>query len=475
MFTGRDALSSIEQGIGRARADESRLDTALRSAMDEAARLRREEAEGFRALARIKLDTLMRDRVIDDLDATERRALELVEAHRRQIEELAHRRDAAQDALDKAEQGKHGHDQELADALEGLEEQSQRSAERIKSDSGWKAAQAAVEEAKAVADNADKKASLAEGDLATKRKPYEDDPIFMYLWNKRHGQAEDTSGSIVRFFDRKVARLIGYGDARANFAVLQEIPTRLREHAKNKLSDVDAARQQVAAIERRALVADGIEGLEARVAAAQQAAKTAGETVLKITADLRQIESERQELLAAGLDSTYGRAVGLLAGALEREDLRQLHQEAIRTRTQDDDRIVSSISSARAALQKTDGEVADIRVAIREMAQRRSELEGARDRARNVGYDDPRGTFHRTGQEVIGGVIGAILRGALQGGDLDRVFRDNYRSPTSQGDPGFGRSRSAPSWPNTWGGSLGRTRDDGARGGGSGWRTGGGF
>src|SRR5262245_59160934 len=141
MFTGREALFSIEQAIGRARADESKLDAALRSAIDETARLRREEAEGFRALARVKLDTMMRDKVIDDLDAAERRALELMENHRQQIEGLAQRRDAAQDALDKAEQSKHGCDQELADSLEALDEQRVRSAERIKSDAAWKAAQ----------------------------------------------------------------------------------------------------------------------------------------------------------------------------------------------------------------------------------------------------------------------------------------------------------------------------------------------
>ena len=95
MFTGRDALFSVEQAISRVRSDESRLDAALRSAMDEVTRLRREEAEGFRVLARVRLDTMMRDRVIENLDATERRVLAMLENHRRQIEDLARRRDHA--------------------------------------------------------------------------------------------------------------------------------------------------------------------------------------------------------------------------------------------------------------------------------------------------------------------------------------------------------------------------------------------
>ena len=82
MLTGREALFSIEQAISRVRADEGRLDAALRSAMDEAARLRREEANGFRVLARVRLDAMMREQVIGELDADERRALAMIENHR---------------------------------------------------------------------------------------------------------------------------------------------------------------------------------------------------------------------------------------------------------------------------------------------------------------------------------------------------------------------------------------------------------
>ena len=69
-------------------------------------------------------------------------------------------------------------------------------------------------------------------------------------WRKKHGQADDRSGFFVRFFDRKVAGLLGHRDARANYARLREIPLRLREHAKNKQSDVETAKARVAEVER---------------------------------------------------------------------------------------------------------------------------------------------------------------------------------------------------------------------------------
>ena len=287
MLTGREALFSIEQAISRVRADEGRLDAALRSAMDEAARLRREEANGFRVLARVRLDAMMREQVIGALDADERRALAMIENHVKELDALARRRAEQQAALDKAEAAKHDCDQDLADALEALDEQRHRTAERIQSDASWRAAKSAVETAEKIAANADEKASQAEADLAAKGKPYEDDPLFIYLWRKKHGQADDRSGLFVRFFDRKVAGLVGYREARANYAMLQEIPLRLREHAKNKQSDVETAKARVAEVERQALIADGIEPLEAKGAVARAAVEKAEQAVATITAALQ--------------------------------------------------------------------------------------------------------------------------------------------------------------------------------------------
>ena len=480
MFTGRDALLSIEQAIGKARADEGRLEAALNSAIADAARLRSQETDGFRALARAKLEHMMRDQTIGHLDEAERRALDMIEGQRRAIEDLARRRDEAQAALDEAEAAKHERDQELADALEALDDRRHLTGQRLESESAWTEAKAAVDAAETVAANADEKAKQAEADLAAKRQPYESDPLFMYLWNKKHGQAEDRSGSFVRFFDRKVARLIDYRGARANFVMLQEVPLRLREHATERQNEVAATRQNLADIERRALVADGIEEPEQRVAAAQAAAEDAGENVVKINATLDDIEAERQKVMDADETVAFDHAVNLLEDALAREDLRQLYQEAVETAGKADDQAVSSIAAARKALEKTEAEVAQIRNEIREQARRRSELEDARDRARQSGYDNPRGTFGDSGGQILGNVLGEILRGAATGAVLDGIFRDNYRVPRRRSGSIFGGSGRAPSWPDPWGkggsGTWGRSgpgRSAPSRGGG--WRTGGRF
>ena len=79
--------------------------------------------------------------------------------------------------------------------------------------------------------NAEEKATQAEADRAEKRRPYEADPLFMYLWRRRFGTRDYAANSFVHYMDRKVAHLIGYEAARVNYAMLMELPDRLREHA----------------------------------------------------------------------------------------------------------------------------------------------------------------------------------------------------------------------------------------------------
>ena len=487
MYTGRDALSSVEQAISQARDNESGLDAALRSAAEESARCKRDEAEGFRTLARVRLDALVGEKVIGDLDAAERQALALLENHRREIEDLAKRRDACQAALSKAEAVKHERDQDLADALEVKDKLEDKTAERIKGDVDWHRAKAVVDAAEQIAENADEKAKFAESDLAEKGKPYINDPLFIYLWNKKYAQAGDRSSPFVRFFDNKVAHLVGYSAARANYAMLQEIPARLREHAKNKENDLEEAKREVAVIERKALVADGIEPLEAKVEAAHAAMKAAEDAVVKVNAELSQIDAERQKLVDS--DDEH-EAVDLLAQALAREDLNELLREASATPTKADDQAITAIATARNLREKADNEIRQIRGEIRDLAKRRTELEDARDRARSVGYDDPRGRFDGA-EDIIAQVIGGILSGALRGNALDRVLRDAFRpgrrrdydmgSWGEMGPGGFPFPMPGP-WgglpptlPGPWGRAPGPMPMPGPWGGGGrgGWRTGG--
>src|SRR5688572_11897876 len=103
MITGREALATVEQAIGRARNEENRLDAALRSASEDAVRLRAQRMDAFRELARLKLE----EGLIGEIDAVERRALTMLEEARRVHEEVGKQRVEAQRAVEHAEAERH--------------------------------------------------------------------------------------------------------------------------------------------------------------------------------------------------------------------------------------------------------------------------------------------------------------------------------------------------------------------------------
>src|SRR5687767_15112490 len=75
---------------------------------------------------------------------------------------------------------------------------------------------------------AERKADQAEKDLSEKQA----DPLFMYLWERGYGSPSYRAGKFARFLDRKLARLIGFDEARQNYSVLVNLPVRLREHVE---------------------------------------------------------------------------------------------------------------------------------------------------------------------------------------------------------------------------------------------------
>lgn len=463
MISGREALHGLEQTILGLKGDESRLDAALASANDEAARARQAEADGFRALARIKLDLLAQTELLNDLDSIERRALDMIAGERAVLAALDRKRSDALDVQRKAEDNKRESGRVLAAAIETLEAKHRAIAQTVTTTPDWQKARQGVEAARLTAQAAAEKSQRASDDLTQKRKPYENDPLFMYLWRRKHGTSEDHTGFFVRFFDRRVARLIGYADARANYAMLLSIPARLSEHAAAKLQSITDAKAVQGTIERQALVAAGIGPLEEVLQAAQAKDQAAQTAAAAAAAAVQAVEGERTALVQSE-DGGRKSAVALLADRLSRADMRQLYADAFKTPTPDDENALNAITRARQAIARADQDTAKIRSQIQDMARKRAELESARDSARAQGYDSPWGNF--ANHVLISDIIRGIVAGALSSSDLGRAMAGEYR----RRDPGFGGN---------WGGGSGSSGGQSPWGGqsssppasGSGWRT----
>ena len=103
MITGRQALNSIEEASAKVRADEMRLDSALRSASEEAARLHQERLRELRAPAELKFGLIQKGELIQELDEAEQQVKELLDRIRHEMSDAESRRQEAADALHKAE------------------------------------------------------------------------------------------------------------------------------------------------------------------------------------------------------------------------------------------------------------------------------------------------------------------------------------------------------------------------------------
>ena len=249
MITGREALATVEQAIGRARNQEGRLEAALRSATEEAVRLRGERMQAFRELARLKLV----EGLIGEIDEAERRSLALLEQARRKFETLAEERVEAQRAVEVAEASRHASAAAYEEAVKALHELRSRVEADTVVSPAWAAQRARIDELKRVVEKAEAKAAQAESDRESKRKPYDADPLFRYLWERRSGSAHHTAGLLTRYADSSIARLIGFDKARANYTLLNEIPMRLREHVDHVRREVAAEEEKLIKMEREAL------------------------------------------------------------------------------------------------------------------------------------------------------------------------------------------------------------------------------
>jgi chromosome segregation ATPase len=466
MWTGRQTLASLENALSRLHAQEGELDVALQSATAEAERLRRDRLDAFKELARVKLGELEGGRLVEGLDAAERRAMQILSERRERLAEVTRRREEVIAGLHKAEAARDAAAQAVEQALSAVEELREAVEGGVQESAEWRAAKAAFDEADGIAGEAEKKAAGSEEELGAKQQPYDSDPLFAYLWERGYGTSRYSASPPVRWIDGMMARFIGFAGARANYAMLIEIPRRLREHAGRQRTKAEERKRALFEIERRALVAAGIESREQELAAARERLAAAEAAFTEGRDRLREIDKERGSLLREGQDPAYEQALSTIAGADAQDDIATLYGEARRTATPADEAIVRRIEAIDEKIARTETEIAGLRRSAQELARRRMEVESARDRFRKAGYDHPHTTFGNDSE--LSQVLQQILKGVIQSGLLWDLLRRGYGYRRPRGRPDFGFPFPFPI-PGGTGGSGSRGDDWREPGSGGGW------
>lgn len=487
-LSGPEALKSLDDALRDIRREEDEIAKRLARSAELVTKFRESESELLRQLASIRLDPATQKELGDRLSAAELKARDMLNKHGSDLSAVENalkeldRRIAAL-ATERGEQTK-----VVADAETELKAIADRVSAEATRDPVYAAKRKAAEELAAVAAESLRKTEQAEADREQKGKPYRDDPLFMYLWERGFGTKNYRANNLIHSLDSWVAGLIGFPEARTNFAMLNEIPLRLREHAERQAQIADAAEAEVVALEKAAVDAGGGKPARLRLEAAQA-------RIAEIDAQMVALEDQRDEQLKAqrdlaqGSDPAFAAAVNGLAEALGREDIQNLLAAARATQTGQDDTIVKQIDEVRQRAAEEEADSREERNRLKTLAARRRELEDIQYEFKKQGFDNASSRFGD--DKLVGDLLNDFLRGGISAADYWGQWQRSQswtrqqrpQGNTSSNSP-WGGSSGGFQWPDSsfggGGGSSNRSRRQGGGGFGGSWgklptSSGGGF
>ena len=475
VVTGREALGSIEQALAQlqtAEADAHRRLDALNRRQTEA---RAAEMEALRDLAGFRIKTSANDALGLQLGKVAGRVRAILGERSTQRERIEGEIETNRKAIEANRLAREQAASQLAALLEDRRTAETKAASLLDSDPVTGDLRRKAETAGRMAAEALRKAETAEADMGEKRKPYDNDPLFQYLWQRGYGTSAYTGGNVTRLLDGFVARLIGFGDARPNYRMLIEIPPRLRGHAERLKAEATEAAAAIKTPAERAFAAMGGLAVDKAIGEARKAIDTLEQGRLKLEARQQALLEELAHF-SEGDDPSLTEAVHLLADSLGAEPVSRLTAEALKTPSPEDEAIVARIAEAKALQTQVQMDMPGIRQELAQIAKRRGEISHVAQDFRRRRYDadgsmfdSPLATTILT--ELIRGVItGAMYWSQVQGHRHRRDDDDNGSIFPQASDSRWGGGESS-GWPG--GSSSGNS--SGSSSGNDGFRTGGTF
>jgi len=473
MISGRSALGAIDESLNNERTSIDTAETRIAEVSRQLLALQQTRVEDYRELARLRVDMMASGDMLSSIDAVERQVAADLKARESAEAELDARIQALQDERNGLEVERETRRQILEKAAESLDIAEAATQARLDADAEYQARQQRTREAERIARHAEDKALHSEQEKDEKGQSYRDDALFMYLWQRHYGTPQYRAWPVTRWLDSKVARLVGFEDARSNYARLQEIPLRLREHAEQKKRDAEAAFEVLRGLDEKAREQDGVVELEADRDEELAGLEAVDARIEEAAERYQQLLAHKEEF-AAGEDEHYRKAVDYVASELRRDDMRELRRDAMATPFPEDDLIVNRLFEREQQVQQLETSLNELKSALRQQHKKLQELESLRSDFRRRRYDQTGYSF--SDGTLIAAMLGNFLNGMLDRDSLWRVLEQQQRyrprrtNPTF-GSGGFGRG-------SIWGGRRGGSGGGlggGFGGGGGGFRTGGGF
>ncbi len=482
MISGRQTLASIDSGLQKLRGKVSQAEQQIEERGRQLLSLQQKEVKRYKELSRLRVKVLAADPRIIFPDDDERTVQRLLEQRLSGLQKIRDEIAASQQQRSDLEQKRQAQALAVEEAAKTEDAAEKRTQDRLDDDPAYKKQLLITRQIERTVKHAQGKATQREEELETKGTPYHNDPLFMYLWNRNYSTVEYQATPLTRWLDGKVARLIHYGVARVNFSKLQEIPSRLREHADQIEQKVKQEFEVLKALDTKAREEDGIPALEKILEQKEAELKAIDEQLEKAVA--RQREQEQlQTDYSVGEDPYYKKAIDYLATELRRDDIRDLRRQAQATPYPEDDLIISKLLDLEGQERDVQDGITELKTFNTQQQQRlhdlesmRSEFKGHRYDSAGVGFSDP---------TVIYATLGNLINGVLTRDAFWRILEQQRRYQPRRANPsfgsgGFGRGTvwGGMHFPGSRGGSIfgsGRGGGFSFPSGGSRGRSGGGF
>lgn len=451
MQSGSQTLGQIEEALRDAKTQETSLQREMEEANRQRANLVATRLEALKSLAAVRARDAMADGVIDEADNLSVQVRGILDARLRTIAALEERQAKAEEARELLVKRM----DELNAKIAGLEVRLDRfgteARKSLADDASHKALAATHEHLAGILEKAVGKAEQVALDENQKGLPYRDDPLFMYLWRRQFATAAYQTTGVVRLLDEWVARLVRYQDARANYAMLTEIPVRLRAHAEDLRRQTAAAKASVdemeAARTRELAGTDLVSEIKVeRVRLGELDKELEG-----VTSELTET-STQLKVYAKGEDQSFQTAVKTYATFLERENLRRLMADASSTETPEDDRIVEEVRRLAREMETLEGSNATRRRRLDQLSERKLELARLASNFRRQHYDDVGSEFADSPR--IEDLLQLLLRGAITAAEYWARMQQQQSWRHRPGDPWRRQSGLPPfdGFPGGWGG-----------------------
>ena len=468
MINGTDQLAIINQHINTAHSGLDAIHKRKESANQRLVQLRNQMTEEYRKLARFRLDELTANRVVSQLDETDRVVLKLLERRAQALQELdsAIEQSSAQQ-VPLNEEREHTI-RKRDDLVKQIDEHAADIKSQLSRQEFYQEQEKRVAEATAKAERADTKAAQSEADRDEKGQPYRDDPLFIYLWKRRYLTPDYTGSGLTRSLDGWVAKIIKYADARSNYYMLTELPVRLREHADRQKEMAAQEVQKLHDMEAKALQVEEIIHNRSALEVAQKALE---KIESRIEADEENHDAllQQRSTFSSGADDIFRQAIELQLSEIKHDSLANLYMKAKMTPKPDDDVIVGRIRDLQQEEKSIAQEIKDLQAQENQQQLTYRELEDLRRQFRRSGYDSRHSYF--PGGFELAALLGMLLSGRTSGRDVwGRIDREQkFRRPRTP--RGFGGGI----FPGGFGGGSRGGGGFGGGMGGGGFRTGGGF